>query len=87
MKPNENPELILRIEAALNQLRPYLEADHGNVSIVDVTDEMIVRLKFSGACKSCSMSTMTLKAGIEQTIVKMIPEIKAVEAVTVEEEV
>lgn len=73
--------LILRIEEALTQIRPYLEADSGNVSVLEVTDEMVVRLKFHGACSSCTMSAMTLKAGIEQTILNHVPEIKSVEAV------
>jgi Fe-S cluster biogenesis protein NfuA len=74
-----------RVENALNQLRPYLEADSGDVSLVEITDEMVVRLKFLGACSSCSMSAMTLKAGIEQTILRMVPEIKSVEAVNADE--
>ena len=74
-------QLIQRVEEALNQLRPYLEADQGDVSLIEVTDDMVVRLKFLGACSSCSMSSMTLKAGIEQTILRMVPEIKRVEAV------
>ena len=74
-------QLIQRVEEALGQLRPYLEADQGDVSLVEVTDDGIVRLKFLGACSSCSMSAMTLKAGIEQTILRMVPEIKRVEAV------
>ena len=78
---NLQPEFILRIENALSQLRPYLEADNGNVTLVEVTDEMVVRLQFHGACRGCSMSTMTLRAGIEQTILKMVPEVKAVEAI------
>ena len=75
-----NPDLYNRVEEALNQLRPYLEADSGNVSILGISDEMIVRLRFHGACSSCSMSAMTLKAGIEQTILRMVPEIKGVVA-------
>jgi len=75
-----NTELYQRVENALEQLRPYLEADHGNVSIVNITDDMIVQLQFHGACSSCSMSAMTLKAGIEQTILRMVPEIKGVTA-------
>ncbi|REJ80593.1 MAG: NifU family protein [Bacteroidetes bacterium] len=70
-----------RVEEALTQLRPYLHADSGDVSLIDITDDMVVRLRFLGACSSCSMSAMTLKAGIEQTILKMVPEIKSVEAV------
>lgn len=76
-----DPVLIARIEDALNQLRPYLEADSGNVTFLEVTEDMVVKLKFTGACSSCSMSMMTLKAGIEQTILRMIPQIKGVEAV------
>jgi Fe-S cluster biogenesis protein NfuA len=75
-----NPDLYNRVEEALAQLRPYLEADQGDVSILDITDDMIVCLRFHGACSSCSMSAMTLKAGIEQTILKMVPEIKGVRA-------
>ena len=74
-------QLIERIEATLAQLRPYLEADNGNVSFVELTDDMVVRVQLEGACSACSMSSMTLKAGIEQSLVKAIPEIKGVEAV------
>jgi Fe-S cluster biogenesis protein NfuA len=82
VRPNDNTELKGRVEEALSQLRPYLEADGGNVSLVDITDELSVRLRFLGACSSCSMSAMTLRAGIEQTILRMVPEIRSVEAVT-----
>lgn len=78
---NNDPSLIARIENTLDTLRPYLEADSGNVSLVEVTDDMVVRLRLLGACSSCSMSMMTLKAGIEQSLLKAIPEIKGVEAV------
>lgn len=73
-------DLETRIEETLSQLRPYLEADNGNVRFVDVTADMIVQLRFEGACSSCSMSNMTLKAGIEQSLLKAIPELKGVEA-------
>ena len=74
-------ELILRIEYTLAQLRPYLEADNGNVSFVELTDDLVVRVRLEGACSSCSMSAMTLKAGIEQSLIKAVPGIKSVEAV------
>ena len=77
---NSHQLLIARIESTLDTLRPYLEADGGNVSLVEITPEMIVKLKLLGACSSCSMSMMTLKAGIEQSLLKAIPEIKCVEA-------
>ncbi len=73
--------LIARIENTLDSLRPYLQADSGNVSLVDITEDMIVRLELLGACSSCSMSMMTLKAGIEQSLLKAIPEIKGVVAI------
>lgn len=79
--PHKDPTLIARIENTLDTLRPYLEADSGNVSVVEVTEDMIVRLQLLGACSSCSMSMMTLKAGIEQSLLKAIPELKGVEAV------
>ncbi|MEY3342622.1 MAG: hypothetical protein RL090_306 [Bacteroidota bacterium] len=78
---HNDPMLLQRIESTLDSLRPYLEADNGNVSLVEVTEDMIVKLELQGACSSCSMSQMTLKAGIEQSLLKAIPELKGVEAV------
>jgi Fe-S cluster biogenesis protein NfuA len=74
-------ELINRIEEALDSLRPFLEADGGNVSLLEVTEDNVVRLEFQGACKSCSMNVMTFKAGIEEAVRRAVPEIKSVEAV------
>lgn len=78
-----SPELLAKIESALDTIRPYLEADGGNVAIEEVTEDMIVRLKLLGACGSCPMSIMTLKAGVEQTLKRAIPEITAVEAINI----
>lgn len=80
---NINPELLISIESALDQIRPYLQADGGDVKVLEVTPEMVLRLEMVGACGSCPMSPMTLKAGVEQAILKAVPEIKAVEAVNV----
>jgi Fe-S cluster biogenesis protein NfuA len=77
----QQEELIQRIEETLSQLRPYLEADNGNVSFIELTDDLIVKVRLEGACSSCSMSMMTLKAGIEQSILKAVPSVKAVEAI------
>jgi Fe-S cluster biogenesis protein NfuA len=79
MESHDN--LVVRIEQTLSQLRPYLEADSGNVRFVELTPEMIVKVRFEGACSSCTMSAMTLKAGIEQSLLKAIPELKSVEAI------
>ena len=70
-----------RVEQALDTIRPYLEKDGGDVSIVEITDDMVVKLKLLGACASCSMSIMTFKAGLEQAIKKAVPEIVSVEAI------
>lgn len=72
--------LKLRVENALNSIRPYLEADGGNVLVREITDDMTVQLELVGACGSCPMSTMTFKAGLEEAILKSVPEIKKVEA-------
>lgn len=74
-------ELISKIEAALDTIRPYLEQDGGNVRIVGLSDEMSVSVEFLGACGSCPMSTMTFKAGIEEAIKRLVPEIVKVEAI------
>jgi Fe-S cluster biogenesis protein NfuA len=73
--------LLDQVEAALDTIRPYLEADGGNVSIEEITPEGVVKLKLLGSCGSCPMSIMTLKAGIEQAIKKAVPEITAIEAI------
>ncbi len=76
-------EAVLRekIEFALDTIRPYLEADGGNVRIVELTDDAVLKIEMMGNCGSCAMSTMTLKAGIEEAIKRAIPEIVRVEAV------
>ncbi len=73
--------MLDRIEAALEKIRPFLLADGGNVKVLDVTEDMIVRLELEGACETCPMSHMTMKAGIEEAIKRDIPEIKGVVAV------
>lgn len=76
-----NPEIIAKIEKAIDGLRPYLEADGGDMTFVELTPENIVKMRLHGACQSCSMSTMTLKAGIEQAIKSAVPQVIAVEAI------
>lgn len=65
----------------LEQVRPYLQADGGDVSFVELTDDMVVKVELTGSCGSCPYSTMTLKNGIETVMKKSIPEIKAVEQI------
>ncbi len=71
-------DLKIKVEVALEQIRPYLQADGGNVALVEITDDNIVILELLGACKSCSMIAMTLKAGIEESLKITAPEIKGV---------
>ena len=73
--------LVEKVDNALNSIRPYLEADGGNIKVIEVTDDMIAKVQFEGACVGCSMSAMTMKAGVEEAIKKELPEIKAVEEV------
>ena len=80
-----DPKFLARIEQTLDQLRPYLMADGGNVTLEEVTDDMIVKLKLTGSCKDCKMSMMTLKAGLEQALLRAIPELTAVEAINIGE--
>ncbi|MBW7844561.1 MAG: NifU family protein [Bacteroidia bacterium] len=72
---------IQKIEMALNSMRPFLQADGGDVELIEFTDDMEVKLRLLGNCSSCSMSHMTMKAGIENGLKSAIPEIKNVVAV------
>jgi len=80
-----DPVIIGKIEEAISQLRPFLEADGGDISLVEVTGDYIAKVKLHGACSSCSMSIMTLKAGVEDSIKRAVPEIKSVEAINLPE--
>ncbi|MBT8764246.1 NifU family protein [Desulfohalobiaceae bacterium Ax17] len=70
-----------KVEQVLDKIRPTLQADGGDVELVEVTDNGIVKVRLKGACQGCPMSQMTLKNGIERLLLKEIPELKAVEAV------
>jgi Fe-S cluster biogenesis protein NfuA len=74
-------ELLQRVDAALDDVRPHLAVDGGDVELIDITADKIVRIKWKGACEHCSMSIMTLRAGIEQALMGKIPEIVGVEAI------
>ena len=70
--------IINKIEEALTQVRPYLESDGGDIRLVEVTDDYVVKVKLLGACSDCQVSIMTLKAGVDQAIKKVLPEVKEV---------
>lgn len=71
-----------KVEAVLGKVRPMLQRDGGDVELVDVQDDGVVKVRLTGACSGCPMSTMTLKNAIEETIKNEIPEIKSVEQVS-----
>jgi len=77
----EGSDLSKRVEHALDSIRPYLEADGGNVRVLEFTTDRTLKLEFVGACGTCPMSTMTFKAGIEEAIKRLVPEIKKIEVV------
>lgn len=74
-------DLAQRIEESLNNIRPYLEADGGNVRILEITKENVLKLEFVGNCGNCAMSHMTFKAGVEDAIKRSVPEIRTIEVV------
>jgi Fe-S cluster biogenesis protein NfuA len=74
-------EIIKKVKNSIKTIRPYLIADGGDVKLVEITDDLVVKVKLIGACDGCPFSMQTLKAGIEQSIRKDIPEIKEIEAV------
>lgn len=70
-----------RVKRVLTKIRPSLQTHGGDVKLIEVTEDGVVKVKLSGACVGCPMAAMTLKAGIERTLKKEIPEIKRVQAV------
>ena len=73
--------VVERIEKALTDLRPFLEADQGDITLVEVTKDNIAKVELHGACSTCQMSAMTLRAGVEESIKKVAPEIRGVVAI------
>ncbi|RYM32442.1 NifU family protein [Brumimicrobium glaciale] len=69
------------VNEALDQLRPFLEQDGGDMELVEITEDKVVRVRLLGACRDCSMSAMTMKAGLEEAVKRAAPEVIRVEAV------
>ncbi len=80
---NSEKTIFQKVEEALQSIRPYLEADGGDVRILAISDEGKVTLELLGACGSCPMSTMTMKAGVEEAIKRSVPQVTSVEAVNI----
>lgn len=77
----EKQDVLEQVRMALERIRPYLQADGGDISIVELTDDMVVKVKLQGACHGCPMSIQTLKGGVEMVIKSQVPIIKEVVAV------
>lgn len=76
---NMNVDLVNKVQAVIEQVRPYLQADGGDIQFIELTNDNIVKVELQGACGSCPYSRMTLKSGVEEAVKRAIPEIKAVE--------
>jgi Fe-S cluster biogenesis protein NfuA len=81
MQLAEKEFITNKVEEAMEQLRPFLQSDGGDIELVEITDDLIVKVRFIGACSECSMSSMTLKAGLVDVIKLVVPEVKAVESI------
>jgi Fe-S cluster biogenesis protein NfuA len=71
-------KILDKVEEALNNVRPYLESDGGDIRLIEVTNDFVVKVKLLGACSDCQVSMMTLKAGVEQAVKKVLPQVKEV---------
>jgi len=74
-------ELTEKIQGVINDIRPYLQADGGDIELVEVLDDGVVKVRLKGACQGCPGAAMTLKNGVEQRLKQIVPEVKSVEAV------
>ena len=81
MSNTDKEKLLAEVNEALNEIRPHLIVDGGNIEVVDITEDLTVKVKWVGNCINCSMSAMTMKAGVEQAIKSKIPTINKVEAI------
>ena len=70
--------ILSKIEVALQEIRPFLEADGGDINFIELTDNWVVKVKLVGACSSCNISMMTLKNGVEMAVKRAVPEVKEV---------
>ncbi|PIB35396.1 hypothetical protein BFP72_08305 [Reichenbachiella sp. 5M10] len=81
MDNNTKETLLEKINGAIDNIRPYLEADGGDVRVVDIDDNFVVFVELLGACEACPMSPMTMKAGIEEAIKRVAPEVTSIKAI------
>jgi len=81
MTKKKQHELLQKVEDSLDTIRPYLETDGGNIQVLEITDDMVLKLKLLGNCGDCPMSEMTMTAGVEEAVKRAVPEIVKVESI------
>lgn len=74
-------DLLIRVVEALDEIRPFLNEDGGDLNVVEMSEDGVLKIEFTGACSSCSMNNMTFKNGVEDAIKRLVPEIKRVEPI------
>lgn len=74
----KDKEAIRKIKKSLQEIRPFLEADGGDINFIELTEDWVVKVELTGACSSCSVSMMTLKNGVEEVIKRAVPQVKEV---------
>ncbi|MFT7032278.1 MAG: Fe-S cluster biogenesis protein NfuA [Cyclobacteriaceae bacterium] len=84
MEIDSKQDLYTRVEQALDNMRPYLMADGGDVKLIEITKDQVVLVELLGACETCPMSPMTMKAGIEDAIKRVAPEIQSIKAINLD---
>ena len=83
MATSTNIDLITKAQNAIEQIRPYLQADGGDIRFVELTDDNILNVELQGSCGTCPFSRMTLKNGVEEAVKRALPEIVSVEAINI----
>ncbi len=81
MEKADKKRLLKRVLITLDRVRPYLQSDGGDIELIELTDDLILKVRLTGACSGCPFSMQTLKAGVEQALLKEVPEIVEVVAV------
>ncbi|WP_430810774.1 MULTISPECIES: NifU family protein [unclassified Carboxylicivirga] len=77
----DKAQVLQQVEAALEEIRPYLKGDGGDISLIDITDDYVVKVRLEGSCDGCPLSMQTLKGGVEMVVKKSVPQITEVVAV------
>jgi Fe-S cluster biogenesis protein NfuA len=81
MTADSTKDLVERIDRALDELRPFLRSDGGDITVLNVREDLVVEVELQGACAHCAQAAMTMRAGVEEAVRRVVPEVKEVIAV------